>query len=111
MSRTTQFIGLTNDASKYVSELKQLNSDTYTTGMFGEKISLGKWCAPKKLQQLYHNICIREIVQAEPWSSGPMIFTCLELDFDDGVKNQFLQWIKDPQVSNEIDLKEGRFWV
>lgn len=111
MSRTTQFIGLTNDASQYVANLRQLESDTHTTGMFDEEIPLRKWDAPEEFQHPDRDACVREVVQAEPWSSGPMIFTCLELDFGNGGKGEFLQWIEDPNVRGEVDQERGRFWI
>jgi len=115
MSRSTQFIGLTKEATKYVKSLESLASDTKTLGMFNEKITLGKWKLPKEFSSDRPDACIREIVQATPWSSGPMIFTCLSIFFgnctpkDKGIS--ILQWIEDPRVKGEFDQENGRFWV
>lgn len=50
MSRSTQFIGLTQNAQSFVKNLEELPSDTSTTGMFDEEIELRKWKAPDFLQ-------------------------------------------------------------
>ena len=118
MSRSTQFIGLTEEATKYVKDLKTLPSSSHTMGMFDEKLRLRKWEMPKEFKSSERpNACIREIVQAEPWSSGPMIFTCLALFFDNYIPREddlgipILQWIEDPRVKNGVDYNNGRFWV
>ena len=72
-----------------------------------------KWDLPDWLN---HNSaegekCIREVVQVCPWSSGPMIFTCLEIDFGKGFKQRCFEWINDPTVKNEYDYDGGRMWV
>jgi len=112
MSRSTQFIGLTRDAEEYVKNLEPMESDTNALGMF-EEIPLRKWKIPEqfKYSQERPNACLREVVQASPWSSGPMIFTCLEADFGNGAKSKFLEWISDPRVEDEVDQKNGKFWV
>lgn len=101
--RTTQIIGLTKSAEDFVSELKQIESDTHETGMFSEKIPLRRW--------EYNKGCVRERLQACPWSSGPMLFYCLEYDFGNGGKEDILQWVCDPRVENEYDTERGVFWV
>jgi|6_EtaG_2_1085325.scaffolds.fasta_scaffold272656_2 hypothetical protein len=116
MSRSTQFIGLTNEAAEYVKNLKELPSDTFTHGMFDEKIELRKWEIPKEFMSSERpNACIREVVQASPWSSGPMIFTCLTLHFGNCIPEHngmnILQWVDDPRVKGEVDQENGKFWV
>lgn len=115
MSRETQFIGLTRLAEEFVKDLEALPSDTSTSGMFGEKIPLSCWKLPDTEKFKHANeregSCIREKVQATPWSSGPMIFTCLEIDFGNDAKVDVLQWIDDPRVKGEVDKGQGRFWV
>lgn len=139
MSRSTQFIGLTKAAQDYIDSfnlkdnlryLEQKNNDKdlfwekrSTFGMFEEDIPLRTWrrFSPKSNK----DILIREIVQATPWSSGPMIFTCLEIDwgngehwdspgdekFDGTSPSQCFQWVDDPTVENEYDLETGHMWV
>jgi len=111
--RTTQFIGLTKLGSDFIARLTSLPSDSHTIGLSLEEISLRKWDLPDWLN---HNSaegekCIREVVQVCPWSSGPMIFTCLEIDFGKGFKQRCFEWINDPTVKNEYDYDGGRMWV
>lgn len=70
MSRSTQFIGLSDSADEFVSGLEVFGVGDDTTGMFDEKIPLGQW-------RDKNGFIYREVVQTEIWSSGPMIFTCL----------------------------------
>jgi len=110
--RTTQFIGLTKLAQEYVQDLKELESDTATFGMFNEKIPLRKWDAPAEEKEYRDNVCIREVVQVSPWSSGPMLFTCLEIDWDNGATSQICQWITHTAMrGQEYDTDKGQFWV
>lgn len=80
--RTTQFVGLNNHALSFVSGWDSCPSDNSTEGMFGEKIPLSAWTKNGHI--------VREIVQETVWSSGPMIFTCIE---SNGKK--FCKWIRD----------------
>jgi len=99
MSRETRFIGLTARAERFVKHLKELPSDSYTTGMFGEKIPLRRWkrpAVPENPDDL--EACFREIVQEVPWQSGPMIFTCLEKDCGNQLKYPCFEWIHDPRL-------------
>jgi hypothetical protein len=110
--RETQYIGLTKLAEDYVSNLKELESDTSTFGMFDEDIPLRRWEMPEDYKYNREGECIREVVQATPWSSGPMIFTCLEFDFGNGGKVIFCQWIDYPNIKDqECDREKGMFWV
>jgi hypothetical protein len=71
MSRSTQYIGLTKKAERMTEQWDRVdNSENWMGGMFGEEVSLGEWRRPD-------GKCVREVVQADPWSGGPMIFTCL----------------------------------
>ena len=54
-----------------------------THGMFQEEIPLYEYV-------LENGETLREIVQAEPWSSGPVIFTCLENE----MKKLLFKWPK-----------------
>jgi len=70
MSRSTQYIGLTKEAKKIVkSFVPVVESRNWTCGMFGEEVPLGEWFDGESY--------VREEVQLDPWSGGPMIFTCL----------------------------------
>lgn len=141
MSRTTQFIGLNEAATRYVKNLKSLESDLSTSGMFDEKIPLQRWVMPDDAHtgkgertlsgddgQLQP--CIREVVQTVPWSSGPMIFTCLAFDYgntlnslnsnavtDDrfipNYSNKAFEWVTDPSIGKNVEYDQvtGRMWV
>ena len=110
MSRSTQLIGLTDAAKRFVKDLKELESDSSASGMFHEKIPLRKWKAPK-------GGVVREYVQESPWSSGPMLFLCLDLDRQNEsgkhLPNLMFEWIHDPTLEEgtEYDAKTGRMWV
>lgn len=101
--RMTQIIGLTNAAKNFVSGLNEVDSDTHTIGMFDEKIKFRRW--------EYEDGYIREKLQASAWSSGPMLFYCLEYDFGNGSGAEILQWVTDPRVEDEADHERGAFWV
>jgi len=119
--RCTQYIGLTDRAKEYVKDLKEMESDESTHGMFPdvEVIKLRRWDVPEKFKgDIWPDRCIREVVQAVPWSSGPMIFTCLEVDLANCLNDpkaariKILEWIHDPSVEgSEFDAETGRFWV
>jgi hypothetical protein len=133
MSRSTQFIGLTPKALEFVSGLEIIeNSDNFTTGMFEEEIHLGEW----KYKEGY----LREVIQAEPWSSGPMIFTTLRFFLEKAEKVKVIgeyygeifpfvrlkeieivmspsdlelgfDWKQDENVKGEVDYENGLYWV
>lgn len=104
MSRFTQIVGLTNKATSFVADFKEVKSDSFTSGMFDEKIPLRKWKHPEIG-------FVREILQDSPWSSGPMLFYCLEWDYGNGAKFQIFQWVVDPTVKTELDYEKGTYWV
>jgi len=111
--RTTQYIGLTKAAETFVNGLKELPSDSNTKGMFDESIPLRKW----EIHQMFtasvqrERACIREKLQDSPWSSGPMLFTCLEVDYGNGAKSAAFEWVHDPDVNSEYNQEDGTFWV
>jgi hypothetical protein len=81
MSRSTQFIGLSDRAKAFIADnqLQVVSSDDEETidGMFGE---------PVHTIQYYYvggHLAYKEYIQAEPWFSGPMIFLALwDIDND-----------------------------
>jgi len=130
--RSTQFVGLTKRAQEFVEKLTPLPSDRKTQGLSSEDIELRRWAWPQSLypirvEERLKTACIREVVQAVPWSSGPMFFTCLELDwgFPDRNPNtnftKVLQWVEYPSLAfvdehgvrggSEYDVDQGIFWV
>lgn len=109
--RTTQFVGLTNDAEKFVSSLDEVESSAETFGMFQEKIPLRRWEWPGAKRQRF----LQEVLQDSPWSSGPMLFTCLEViyiqDGEEQKSGTIFNWVPDPTVTGECDSRTGRYWV
>lgn len=91
--RETQIIGLNNDALMYIQnncqetevlcshckqgKIKEILSVKYASaahcGMFDDGPDLYEYT-------LKNGKKVKEVVQAVPWSSGPCIFLCLELD-------------------------------
>jgi len=99
MSRSTQFIGLSPSALKFVNEKCHKEPvvtcdccghskggnfitkiDRHTSGMFEEEIPLTTFYmyAPSPVGEKVFEV--KEVVQCDPWSSGPMIFTHLQLE-------------------------------
>jgi len=76
--RTDQYIGLSPRAEKFVEKMKCKQYDAFE-GAFGNNFPLYRYFKSRKK---YH-----EIVQADPWSSGPMFFITLkerrDLDWTD----------------------------
>jgi hypothetical protein len=102
MSRSTQWIGLTGAASEFIQSFNQEYKGRYTTGMFEEELALATYTNPAN-GEVY-----KEVVQCVPWSSGPMIFTCLE----DADGNKLFSWIEDREMrGREFDYASGRMWV
>ncbi len=139
MGRSTQFIGLTGRAEALLDHVFGKTWPTersvFVDGMFGEQDGfwLRRWVVPKgPLNECGDKVYLREVVQADPWSSGPMFFTCLELVLEDKVLlgwtpeagttygddvSRLCEWVLDPMVkldpdlASEYDYASGRYWV
>lgn len=120
MSRETQYIGLTKAAEDFLEGLDELVPDTKYKWMGDEFVMLGKWAMHPLLQIEGRDMCIREVVQDVPWSSGPMIFTCLEFDYGNGSKSMAFEWVHDPTIGREFNpetigheyhYERGAMWV
>lgn len=119
--RCTQPIGLTDEAENFITlnvkttpeetcsecnhttggELvKRVYDASGSSGMFGDGPSLHEY-------ELKDGSKVKEIVQTAPWSSGPMIFLCLE---DEEGKRLF-EWKQDEDLKSEVDQNAGTFWV
>lgn len=72
MSRSTQFIGLTTAGTAFTGTLEATGQYVGAHGIAGEDIELGQWRDADGNEY-------REVMQDAPWSSGPCIFTCLEV--------------------------------
>lgn len=121
MSRSTQFIGLTDLAERFVGSLIEVESKSCALGMFGEKIALRRWVAPDLVAHLLYPTYLDEEVQCSLWSSGPMIFTYLRLVVDypgpgGGEARSFVmfEWVHDPCLLErhmQFDRVGGSLWV
>ena len=113
--RTTQYIGLTDAAAQWVKNATRSESVQITTGMFDEPV-MGKkyWMPVPKGPNIEYTA--EEVVQASPWSSGPMIMTHLKLTL---VKEsgQVLDmgfaysWAFAPGMVAEVDAGSGHYCV
>lgn len=110
MSRSDQWIGLTDDAKRYVDGL---TSTVETPPRIVEPaFNLYPYtldCWTKIVDG--HSIWAREVLQSTPWYSGPMYFTCLELDYNNGFKIRCFEWVNNPETEGEFDPAKGHFWV
>jgi hypothetical protein len=136
MGRSAQHIGLNGRAEALLDYL--FGKEGWPTkryqhveGMFGEEDGfwLRQWVVPKgPLNEYDKDVLLREVVQEEPWSSGPMFFTCLELVLKNQVINtdgslgdsveRLTEWMLDPMVKydcefgcTQYDYASGRYWV
>jgi hypothetical protein len=93
---------------RLVAVMTPVQADHHATGMFGEPVQLGKWESPP--DSLLGACIVREVVQIEPWSSGVMIFTCLEAEFGNGQKTTLCQWVQCP-TEGHFNAEDGVYWV
>ena len=122
MARSTQYIGLNTYAKNLVKNAYKTEVlPELTIGMCEEPIP-GKvfYVAPLSGEDVnvYHKYT--EVVQCEPWSSGPMIFTHLrwEIMKQSGQLVDMVlvcSWIVDPMLDRhlygEYDEDSARFYV
>jgi len=99
MARTQQFIGLTKAAEAFVAECEPLMPGREAS-VWGEGFTLRRWrMHPVLSRGIDCPMKIRERIQFAAWSSGPMIFTYLELDWGNGSKSKAFKWVEDPTLS------------
>lgn len=111
--RTTQFIGYPGYAKELVRDLTPVDPDSFAIGMFDEKLPLKKW-EPRNIKHdhpLHTARAVNEVVQTVPWSSGPMIFTCLEIEWQNGYKSRCCEWVANPMIRDEVNYELGHYWV
>lgn len=110
MSRSTQYIGLNHNALKWLRNANAIQIDNiehFTLGMFEEEVPLDTYILPD-------GSYVYEVVQYVPWSSGPMIFTCLCTSPVMSETNQaqgFCMWIEGNENDREYNPVTGRFYV
>ena len=119
MSRSTQYIGLTQKAKDYVkTHAIKKEKIIVCQGMFDEPVYGNRYHFPPPAgpnKGLYYT----EIPQETPWSSGPMIFTYLKgtLIKEGGEELSYgyiFEWIHNPELKEihiEYDIDNGEFWV
>lgn len=116
MSRSTQYIGLNAYAKMWVANAIRTEEYEMTTGMFDEPVKgrIFHLPPPKGPNKA---LIAKEVVQAKPWSSGPMIFTHLKVvlvkesgqELDCGF---YYSWMVDPLVADqEFEPNTGRYYV
>lgn len=91
--RCTQYVGLSIESRVFLDEnanrigggicphcgehsrekFETIKDGRFICGMFNEELPLTTF-------RLKDGRIAMEVVQADPWSSGPVIFTCLEID-------------------------------
>lgn len=99
MSRSTQFIGHTFESEQFISQCKDLGKIGKVEGMFSEHVA-----DLHKYEDVLGDVW-EEFVQAEPWSSGLMIF--LGLKNGDIVKG----WTEAPSDNETVDHENGTYWA
>lgn len=81
MARMTQFVGLPPKASEYIKNAKVISRFVGTTGIADEPVYLRMFEVEEESDyygaKFPQTKVYIEVVQAEPWSSGPVIFTRL----------------------------------
>ena len=100
--RTTQLIGHTHEVETFLMLLEKMEGVALTcigeiTGMFGEKIrNLYSYTIPE-------GEVWEEFIQAEPWSSGPMIFLAIKNSRGEikGWDDEWIEW--------EYEYRKGTF--
>lgn len=119
--RSDQVIGLTARAKVYIENLRK--SDRFIRE---EKIEIGNFAFDEQkvvgvkiyLKSQYSankEEYFEEIIQMEPWSSGPMYFTCLKHVIVKEMNSQVLElgkcyeWTKDPMIEGEFDYSLGAY--
>ena len=107
MSLSTQYIGLNAKAMNFIKQNNlspRYPNDNHSgdnIGMFDEDILFSSYNSPNG--DIYD-----EILQCSPWSSGPMLFTQLQLR---GKGNIYCQWEEDPNCNGEVNFSNSTYYV
>jgi len=86
-----------------------------TQGMYGEPVEGYIYHMPTP-EGPHKAFSVKEVVQATPWSSGPMIFTHLvgtltKESGQDLVMSPYYSWMLDPCLDETFDYETGRYYV
>ena len=118
MSRSDQWIGLTQAAKDFLDQLEtagaligeykmcqaafELDGSGNTAWYYGSFYKLGP-------------LRFREVLQDEIWSGGPMYFTCLQEENKKGKSiRKLFQWRPDRKLAEkhlEYDPVKGTYWI
>lgn len=116
--RCHQYVGLTKEAEKFLEENVERVPAT-TCPKCGEVISTTPNVIATDFQDAFYGDgptmntyklkdgrVAKEILQAQPWSSGPMSFLCLEIE-----GKKLFQWKEDATLAPnaEYDYEKGTF--
>lgn len=112
MARSTQYIGLNDKAEDFLDknfELTLPEDDNVVIGLCDEVIQLTSYVSKNQ-----NYLSAREVVQTIPWSSGPMIFTHIEVELLDKTKVLWYSWEVNESLSEtnqEVDYENGWYYV
>lgn len=115
MSRTTQYIGLNEYALAWVNNSLCEAEYEMTHGIGDEPVYGAIYHMPPP-DGPNKALIAKEVVQHEVWSSGPMIFTHLEITLvkESGQEipmGYYFSWMTDPSLSCEYDFETGRVYI
>ena len=117
--RCHQFVGLNKEADKFlrdnvaqipniicphcktvISTKRKVLSTEHQDAFYGDGPTL-------HIYELKDGRICSEILQAQPWSSGPMSFLCLEIR-----GKKMFEWKTDESIRDqEISYEKGLYWV
>jgi len=117
--RCHQFVGLTKEADQFLADNveripnefcphcnKQISDKMHVISSEHQDAFYGDGPSMRTYTLKDGRIC-KEILQTQPWSSGPMSFLCLEIE---GVK--FFEWKHNEATRDqEVDYEKGTYWV
>ena len=130
MSRSDQYIGLTKNAENFLYwARKNKNFFEFDHILLNSDETLCGHCFPGQNIRIFMNDDVNEYidfvekVQYDPWSSGPMYFTCLEgflkkkMGQYDSI-GEFFEWVNSPfgffddkYFRKEYDREKGEIYV
>lgn len=108
--RCYQEVGLTPEANAWIDQ-NAMQVPRQTCPKCGEVITWMYDCRVYETQEMFYEDgpslrefklkdgrIAREVVQCSPWSSGPMAFFCLEVEYPDGSIERMFEW-KEEEIS------------
>lgn len=111
MSRSNQYIGMHKKAREFYNHLKQTGTVSKAEYIiayqaFGDDPITGR--EEIKIDDRIY----REVLQCDPWSSGPMFFTCIGVyNLENKLIGYLQTWELDENVKGEVDYENGKYYV